>query len=122
MFNIAQPQLPLGLLHDMKRIEPGGQHDSENGGQWKPALNPATSTFKGAIMPLSNKDLQYLPEGTYTLNSQKLYTNGEVVEVGARFTDTHDGTTYTVTQELTHGPVHPMKRYLVETRGGASPR
>lgn len=120
MFNAAQPRLPLGLLHDMKEITPGGSRDSENGGQWRPSLNPAVSTFKGIVMPMSNEDLEYLPEGTYTKQTQKLYTNGKRLKVGSTFTDTFDGVTYTITQELTHGPIHPMKRYAVESRGGAS--
>jgi hypothetical protein len=122
MVNFAKPQIPFGLLHDMTLVTPGGARDSANGGQWKPTLNPAALTFKGVVMPLSNKDLQHLPEGTYTKNSQKLYTNGATVAVGATFTDTYDSATYTIKQELTHGPVHPMKRYLVEARGGASPK
>lgn len=122
MLNFAKPQIPIGLLHDMKQITPGGSHDSTNGGQWKPTLNPATVTFKGVVMPMSNEDLQYMPEGTYTKQTQKLYTNSHRLAVGATFTDTYDGATYTVTQELTHGPIHPMKRYAVETRGGASPK
>ena len=120
MTNFAKPQIPLGLLHNMRRIQPGGVHDSDNGGQWQPDLSPEVSVFKGAVMPLSNEDLQYLPEGTYTRLTQKLYTNSARVAVGATFTDTFDNATYTITQELTHGPIHPMKRYLVEARGGAS--
>lgn len=30
--------------------------------------------------------------------------------------------TYTVTQELGHNSIHPMKRYLVEARTGAAPK
>ena len=120
MNQFAKPEIPLSLLHYMKMVEPGGSHDSDSGGQWKPMLNPETEFFMGVVMPLANKDLQYLPEGTYTRNTQKLYTNGARVEVGATFTDTYDGLTYTITQELTHGPIHPLKRYLVEARGGAA--
>ena len=120
MLIFAKPQIPGQLLRNMKKITPGGSRDAENGGQWKPTLNPVTVMFKGIVLPLSNEDLQYLPEGTYTQNSQKLYTNGATVDVGAQFIDTFDGNTYTVTTELTHGPTHPMKRYLVEARGGAS--
>ncbi|NEZ47785.1 hypothetical protein FDF74_11395 [Clostridium niameyense] len=32
-------------------------------------------TFKGAILPLSEKDLKYLEEGSYSLDDVKLYTN-----------------------------------------------
>jgi len=120
--NFAKPMIPPIMLHDMERIAPGGAHDSANGGQWKPALDPPKTKFKGVVLPLSNEDLEYLPEGTYTKNSQKLYTNRERLEVGATFSDPFDGKTYTIATELTHGPIHPMKRYLVEKRGGASPK
>jgi len=122
MANFAQPQIPPGLLHDMLQIEPGGTHDSVNGGQWKPALNPKTAKFKGIVVPLSNRDLEYLPEGTYTKESQKLYTNGKHLEAGATFTDTYGGMTYTIETELTYGPLHPMCRYIVVAKGGASPK
>jgi len=104
----------------MLMITPGGSHDIDNGGQWKPTLTPTTTKLKGVVMPLSNKDLEYLPEGTYTKDSRKLYTNGATVEVGAQFTDTFDQNTYTVTTEMTHGPIHPQKRYMVTLRGRAS--
>ena len=29
---------------------------------------------------------------------------------------------YTVKQELTHGPVHSMKRYMVEKKGESNPK
>lgn len=121
MVNFAKPQLPAGLLHDMTMTSTTVELDEENGGQFRPQ-QPTVTTFKGIVMPMSNEDLQYLPEGTYTRNTQKLYTNGARVAVGAQFTDGFDGQTYTVTQELTHGPVHPMKRYAVEKKGVAAAR
>ena len=33
-----------------------------------------------------------------------------------------DGQIYTVKQELTHGPVHSMKRYMVEKKGESNPK
>ena len=32
--------------------------------------------FQGIVMPLNNEDLQYADSGTYTVNAQKVYTNG----------------------------------------------
>jgi hypothetical protein len=119
--NFAKPQLPAGLLHDMKRIVVTTERDDDNGGQLRPSA-PSTQTFKGVVMPVSNSDLRRMPEGTYTHSTQKLYTNGARLSVGAQFIDTFDGAAYTVTQELTHGPIHPLKRYLVENRGGAAPK
>ena len=60
--------------------------------------------------------------GSYTLNAQKVYTNGHTLQVGAQFRDGFDGQIYTVKQELTHGPVHSMKRYMVEKKGESNPK
>jgi hypothetical protein len=119
MIKFAKPQIPSGLLHDMKSITVLVTLEKDNGGQWKPSP-PVETAFKGVVMPLNNEDLQFLPEGAYTINAQKLYTNGATLEVGAQFTDTYDGATYTVVQALTHGPIHPMKRYVVEKAGRAA--
>ena len=119
--NFAKPSIPMGLMHTMERIIRLSFFEAEDGGQYRP-VGVVRETFKGVVMPMSNKDLQYLPEGTYVKNSQKLYTNGEIVEVGSQFTDTFDRATYTVIQELTHGPIHPMKRYMVEKRDKAATR
>ena len=121
MSEFAKPKIPSGLLHDMKTIEVTVSRDVENGGQWKPSL-PKESQFRGVVMPLANEDLQYMPEGSYTRYTQKLYTNGEKLEVGAQFVDCYDNVTYTVVQELSHGGIHPMKRYAVEKKGVAVAR
>ena len=121
MFEYAKPTIPLGLLHDIEELEPGGSYDQSKGGQWVPT-KPAKTTFKGVVMPVNNEDLQYAPAGTYTLNSQKLYTNGHRLTNGQQICDTYDGQVYTVKQELTHGPIHPLKRYVVEKKGVSSPK
>ena len=54
--------------------------------------------------------------------SEKIYTNGHALQVGAQVYDPDSGNTYTVTQELGHNSIHPMKRYLVEARTGAAPK
>ena len=113
------PVLPASLLHDMVRIVPGGSY-SGKGKQWVPDLDPEKETFKGVVMPLSNEDLQRSDAGNFTKNTKKLYTNGATVAVGAQFTDTFDDKTYTVVQELEHGPIHTLKRYAVEAEGRAS--
>ena len=53
---------------------------------------------------------------------RKVYTNGHTLQVGAQFRDGFDGQIYTVKQELTHGPVHSMKRYMVEKKGESNPK
>lgn len=65
---------------------------------------------------------EYIDSGSYTLNAQKVYTNGHTLQVGAQFRDGFDGQIYTVKQELTHGPVHSMKRYMVEKKGESNPK
>lgn len=34
-----------------------------------------TIPFKGAMLPISEKDMQYLPDGFYGVSDQKLYTS-----------------------------------------------
>jgi hypothetical protein len=60
-----------------------------------------------------------MPIGTYTEHSAKLYTNGATVKVGSEIIDEYNGQKYMVTQELTHGPIHPMKRYMLTGIGEA---
>ena len=56
-------------------------------------------------------------QGQY-IGSSVVYT----LQVGAQFRDGFDGQIYTVKQELTHGPVHSMKRYMVEKKGESNPK
>jgi len=77
-------------------------------------------TFSGALLPLNNEDLQRLPDGTSTANSQKIYTNGAALAPGQLVQDSLDGQTYTVGTELTHTPIHGMKRYVVTRKGAAA--
>ena len=74
------------------------------------------------MKPRHIDDLQYIDSGSYTLNAQKVYTNGHTLQVGAQFRDGFDGQIYTVKQELTHGPVHSMTRYMVEKKGERNPK
>ena len=116
------PKIPRNLLHDMYRItKEGGGYNPNKGGQFLGGKTVETP-FKGVVMPLNNEDLQYIDSGTSTINAQKVYTNGETLEIGAQFRDGYDGQVYTVKQELTHGPIHSMKRYVVEKKGGSSPK
>lgn len=115
------PQIPRSLLHSMYEVHTEGGYDKEQGGQWKPGTTVETA-FQGVVMPLNNEDLQYIDSGSYTLNAQKVYTNGHTLQVGAQFRDGFDGQIYTVKQELTHGPVHSIKRYMVEKKGESNPK
>ena len=91
------PQIPRSLLHSMYEVHTeGGGYDKEQGGQWKPGTT-VEIVFQGVVMPLNNEDLQYIDSGSYTLNAQKVYTNGHTLQVGAQFRDGFDGQIYTVT-------------------------
>lgn len=119
-FTYAQPIIPNGLLHDMYEIQSGAKFSQENGGQWVPGENKEV-TFKGVVLPVNDKDLVRDVAGTFTQYSEKIYTNGHTLQIGARVKDA-DGAIYTVTQELGHNALHPMKRYLVERKGEAAKR
>lgn len=119
-FAYAQPMIPGGLLHDMYEIQSGSSFSQENGGQWIPGENKKI-TFKGVVLPVNDKDLVRDVAGTFTQYSEKIYTNGHPLQIGARVEDS-DGKIYTITQELGHNSLHPMKRYLVERRGEAAKR
>ena len=113
MFN-ATPRLPRALLHILTVSKRTFERDPARGGQSKP-VDEVLATFWGVVLPLSNKDLMLLPEGTYTQNSQKLYTDDPVpIEPGYIIRDTFDGQLYTVKTALEHNTIHPMVRYVVE--------
>lgn len=119
-FTYAQPMIPGGLLHDMYEIQSGSGFNQANGGQWIPGENKRV-LFKGVVLPVNDKDLIRDPGGTFTQCSEKIYTNGHLLQIGARVEDS-DGEVYTVTQELGHNSIHPMKRYLMERKGVAAKR
>lgn len=120
-FKMAQPMIPEGLMHTMYEVKTGGGVDQSKGGQWVPTASEK-KPFKGVVLPISDTDLQREITGTVSDITEKIYTNGHVLKVGAQVYDPDSDTTYTVTQELGHNSIHPMKRYLVEARGGAAPK
>lgn len=108
----ATPRLPRALLHIL--TVSNRKFVKGEGGQMRPVEDQVVS-FWGVVLPLSNLDLKLLPEGTYTQNSQKLYTDDPVeIKTGQIIRDTYDGQLYTVKQELSHNSIHPMLRYIVE--------
>lgn len=114
----AMPKIPGAVMDDMYLIvTTGGGHSSENGGQWVGGT-PAEQKFSGALLPLSEEDLQQMPQGEYTTNQKKIYTNGFSLADGAEVIAS-DGHRYTVKRELEYGMLHQMKRYLVERKGAA---
>lgn len=110
----ATPRLPRALLHILTVTNRTFVRDPAHGGQSKPIDEPVTS-FWGVVLPLSNLDWKLMPEGSYTENTQKLYTDDPVdIKVGQIIRDTYDGQLYTVKQELAHNTIHPMLRFIVE--------
>jgi len=120
MIQFAQPKIPDGLMRDMIDLETQADFKQGQGGQWAPG-EKKSKTFKGTLAPIS-KGLQYSIAGTFTLNSQILYTNGHKLYAGAQFRDTLDNATYTVKEVLDHTPIHGVKRYIVERKGGSRPK
>lgn len=122
VFQYAQPMIPSGLLREMFEVKNSeGSYDYENGGQWIPGKKEMIS-FQGVILPIGSKDLERDFIGSYTKTTQKVYTNGYSMKVGTRIYDPLEDITYTVTQELGHNSIHPMKRYLIDSKEGASQR
>ena len=120
MFGYPRPMIPAGLLHTLFDIREGaGHYDEDNGGQWVQDKPSVEVPFQGVVMPINNEDWQNDVTGTYTVNSQKLYTNSHALRPGQQVRDTTDGTVYLVKQELQHNPVHPMRRYVIEAKGEA---
>ncbi|MBR1691175.1 MAG: hypothetical protein IJ711_00195 [Lachnospiraceae bacterium] len=106
--------MPRTLLHQLSVIKRDFVRDPNKGGQSRP-VDVVVATFWGVVLPLSNKDWRQLPEGSFTADSQKLYTDDPVeIEPGQIIKDTYDGQTYTVKTELSHNSIHPMHRYIVE--------
>ncbi|MCI8442565.1 MAG: hypothetical protein HFG27_08550 [Provencibacterium sp.] len=111
-----KPLIPGVLFHTLEHIiRTGGGYNTEKGGQWEPGADQRIP-FQGVVLPVSNRDLQYAPYGTFTALSQKLYTNGYTMPPGAQVYDPLDKKTYTIKQELSYGPVHPLKRFAIECK------
>ena len=121
LFKMAQPMIPSGLLHTMYEIRASGHYDQSKGGQWVQGEEERVA-FEGAVLPVSDRDLRREITGTVSDLSEKIYTNGHALKTGAQVYDPDSGNTYTVTQELGHNSIHPMKRNLVEARTSAAPK
>lgn len=105
------PTMIRCTCYELRR--PGATVDYDNGGQYRPG-EPTRIAFSGALLPMSAEDLRHAPQGTYTADTRKLYTEqalgvGSQVEVG-------DGI-YTVTGVTAYGYINPLKRYIIERKG-----
>lgn len=109
--------LPSGvqtLLYELREAtEP--TYSAERGGQYIKSP-PERVAFWGALLPLSADDLRRAPQGTYTANSRKLYTQ-HTLTPGAQVA--HGDDTYTVTGDVNYGSINSLKRYTLERKGVA---
>lgn len=106
------PRLPRELLHPIITVEQVRERAA--GGQYI-TTRKATAVFSGVVMPLSNRDWEQLPEGSYTKNACKVYTDDSLsLQPGQLILDARDGQQYTVKTLLEHNSIHPLLRYIVE--------
>lgn len=90
---MQSPTLPGMVMTTLTYISHGeGHYDYENGGVWVDGA-PTEITFKGAVLPLSYKDLRYDAGGTYTVKDKKIYTYN-TFEEGEKVT--YEGADYTI--------------------------
>lgn len=115
-----QPMIPDALMHTMQEIKSGASFSQERDGQWIPGTEERIP-FKGVVLPVNDKDLIRDTAGSFTQCSEKVYTNGYTLQIGAQVMD-GDGTRYTVVQELGHNSLHPIKRYLLERKEASAPK
>lgn len=85
-FAYAKPMIPNGLLHEMFEIKSGAAFQQDNGGQYIPGKETRIS-FRGVILPVNDKDLIRDAAGTYMHCTEKIYTNGHALQIGARVMD-----------------------------------
>lgn len=113
----SMPIIPDAVMDEMTLVKSkSGYYGTDNGGQFVPG-EVTKEKFFGALFPLTEKDLQRMPQGTYTGEQQKIYTNGFLLPIGA-IVKASNGEIYTVKSVLDHGAIHPMRRYVVERKGG----
>ena len=75
--------------------ETAGYYDWEQGGMWVPGGEKEIE-IEGAVVPLSNEDLQFDEGGTYTIEDRKLYCYEEI-DKGEKIK--HKGKIYTVMEK-----------------------
>lgn len=108
------PKHVLCTCYELRRD--AGTIDYDNGGQYAPGAVQRIA-FQGALLPLSDEDLRYAPQGAYSADSRKLYADGYALAVGAEVEV--DEAVYTVTGSRDYGHLGTLRRYTVERRGTA---
>lgn len=88
-------------------------HYDRNTGKWIEGTNMQVK-FKGAILPLTERDLKYLEEGAYTLNVVKLYTD-ILLKNNTYVTDIETSEKYKITGGIGYNQIHRnFKRYFMQ--------
>jgi hypothetical protein len=64
--------LPTGIMQSLRKIVKTGGEYVTDGSYQKPTENRLV--FQGAILPLSKSDMKFDVNGTYSEDTQKLYT------------------------------------------------
>ena len=106
------PAFVMKTCYELRRDK--GSIDYANGGQYTPGATESIP-FSGAVLPLTDEDLRYAPQGTYSADARKLYTDGYLLKVGAQVDV--DGIAYTVTGTRDYGHIETLKRYIIERKG-----
>ena len=68
--------------------------------------------FEGAILPLSERDMQYLPEGTYNIEDMKLYTDEDLQS--NTIIETVKGVQYQIYGARKYDIISDFKRYFMK--------
>ena len=110
-------QIPNAMMINLVEVRPGKPvYRPDLGGQYLPGPDERIS-FRGAVLPMSEQDLRYAAQGTYTEDSRKIYTNEYIIKIGSKVIDEAENVTYTVQSELAYGKIHSMKRYIAVRKG-----
>ena len=118
MMPFWEPQIPTGIMFPCVEIRQGeSEYRADSGGQYLPG-SETRIPFQGAILPLSERNLRDMPQGTYTAESKKLYTNGHILPVGAKVECKETGVIYTVKGELGYEGIGmtSFHRYIVDAK------
>lgn len=118
--NFAAPFLPNGLMETWTYTN-YSDGDYDTNGEYQPG-NPNTISFNAVQMPLSNDDIKYDSSGTYTSESQKLYTYTKLIN-GIKITNPKNKE-YTVQEQKSYYPhanglyIYIIRRVATTVTGG----
>lgn len=96
--------------------ESPGYRDPNNGGKWVPGIIEEILIVDGAVVPLSNSDLNLDEGGTYNKEDRKLYCYQEFKK-GSKIK--HKEKTYTVMEDKDYSDFDDSLFIFVLKRGGS---